>query len=67
MREKLEFVASIYDVKEISIIKQKALITELKDLRRQYRSTLDDLTEPEHKTLLASKAKEFADQYSLRM
>lgn len=66
VKKKFDFAVSIFDMKEISVSKQKELIAELKDLRGLYRKTLDNLTEPEHKTFLAYKAKEFADQYSLR-
>lgn len=67
VREKYEFAASITKTDSISVKQQTNIVTSLKILSEKYRALLEDIAEPEHKTLLASKAKELADKYSVRL
>ncbi|MCP4987731.1 MAG: hypothetical protein GY928_17240 [Colwellia sp.] len=66
VKEKYDFASSISGMEKISVEVQRELVTEINSLRKRYRDVLDNLTEAEHKTLLASKAKEFAEKYSVR-
>jgi hypothetical protein len=67
VKEKYDFAASITDTDSISVSKQADIIITLKNLAEQYRILLDGIAEPKHKTLLASKAKELSDKYSVRI
>ncbi|KPV90060.1 hypothetical protein AN395_03521 [Pseudoalteromonas sp. P1-30] len=65
--EKYEFSESICDLKKFSIKDQKEIVVELRVLRHCYRDILDKIAEPKHKTLFATKAKELAKTYSVRV
>lgn len=67
VKGKYEFAGSINDLNRFSIDEQRLIVSELKQLRKRYRDLLDDITEAEHKTLLASQAIELAQKYSVRI
>ncbi len=67
LEEKYEFASSISEVDEISVAEQQEYIQQIKQLRAKYKQMLDDLVEPQHKTILASKAKDLAAKYSVRL
>jgi len=66
VKEKYEFANSILRTSSISVSEQKDIVCELKNLRKQYGGLLNDLTDSKEKTLLSSKAKEFAEKYDVR-
>lgn len=66
VKEKYEFTNSIVRTSSISVSKQKDIVCDLKNLRKQYGGLLSDLTDSKEKTLLSSKAKEFSRKYDVR-
>lgn len=64
--EKYRFIADITKPETMSVKDQRAMVYDLNELRNRYREILHDISEPKHKTLLASKAQQLADKYSVR-
>lgn len=66
VRDKFDFAASVTKTDYIEVSEQAEIINKLKELSEKYRSLLDNLVEPKHKILLAQKAKNLSDRYSVR-
>ena len=66
VKEKYEFAGSLVNIDRVSVSEQSKIFEDLKLLRKRYRECLDSVVEGEHKTLLAAKGKELAEQYSVR-
>ncbi|ELM3617740.1 hypothetical protein RYR54_003431 [Aeromonas sobria] len=67
VKEKYDFAASVTKADSIEVSEQAEIIDKLKGLSEQYRSLLDSLVEPKYKILLAKRAKELSDTYSVRI
>jgi len=64
--EKYRFISDLTEPEKMSVKDQRIIVYELNELRNRYREILDDVAEPKHKILLASKAQQLADKYSVR-
>jgi|TARA_R110002072_G_C7976024_1_gene535453 hypothetical protein len=66
VEEKYRFISDLTEPEKISVKNQRIVVSDLEEVRKRYREILHEVAEPRHKTLLASKAQQLADQYSVR-
>ena len=66
VNEKYQFISALTEPEKILVKEQRIIVSDFEALRKRYQEILFEITDPKHKILLASKAKEFADEYSLR-
>jgi len=66
IKEKYDFAHRITGGYQIALTEQRAILQELKSLQQQYISVLNDVLEPNHKLMLATKAEELAAKWGLR-
>lgn len=64
--EKYCFISDLTESEKISVKDQRIIVSDLRELRSRYRDMLNEVTEPKHKTLLASRAQQLAAKYSVR-